>query len=349
MDYSELAIQFGYSSLFAVAFPLARAMCLISNIIEQRLDAYKICRVYRRPECLTRESIGAWGTVFDSLAVGSVITNALLVGFVGSQLADTIGVTAHSRGERLINHRLWLSAVALEHAILLFRFIIKTMVPHEPSWVGKAKVQLEASIKERMQTLEEKEEEIDALEVQRESSVTSAIVGTRIASHIHKMMVAHSGRGLSQGMRSHLVQLFYALDDNMSGTLTNVELQAYCQQDLLPVDVLNYDADGSGVLTMAEWLDGWVRNPWSEDEMLLHIEESMARLAADPDRSYLPAEDDRGGGSGEVDNNVLPALSRVKGVHKHAIGMTFAFKKASAEEYDLGDGSDGSGASSNCV
>ena len=42
MDYSELAIQFGYSTLFATAFPLAPAMCAVSNIIEQRLDAYQL-------------------------------------------------------------------------------------------------------------------------------------------------------------------------------------------------------------------------------------------------------------------------------------------------------------------
>ena len=42
MDYSELAIQFGYSTLFATAFPLAPAMCVVSNIIELRLDAYQL-------------------------------------------------------------------------------------------------------------------------------------------------------------------------------------------------------------------------------------------------------------------------------------------------------------------
>eukprot|EP01044_Picomonas_judraskeda_P009211 COSAG03_NODE_1108_length_4802_cov_1359.085903_4_plen_38_part_00 len=31
---------------------------------------YKLCRVFRRPAYETRENIGAWGTVFDALAVG---------------------------------------------------------------------------------------------------------------------------------------------------------------------------------------------------------------------------------------------------------------------------------------
>ena len=62
---------------------------------------YKLCRVFRRPAYETRENIGAWGTVFDALAVGAVITNALLVGFVGSQMSDALGYHASSRPERL--------------------------------------------------------------------------------------------------------------------------------------------------------------------------------------------------------------------------------------------------------
>lgn len=185
MEFSDLAIQFGYSTLFAVAFPLAPAMCALSNIIEQRLEAYKLCRVFRRPVFETRENIGAWGTVFDSLAVGSVITNALLVGFVGSQMSDALGVRASSRPERLGNHRLWIAAVAIEHAILFFRFLVKTLLPHEPGWVGKAKLQLEASIKERMQTEEEEEEELLEISSHRISTISTAVVHANIAASIH--------------------------------------------------------------------------------------------------------------------------------------------------------------------
>lgn len=187
MDYSELAIQFGYSTLFAVAFPLAPAMCALSNIIEQRLDAYKLCRVFRRPNFETRENIGAWGTVFDALAVGAVITNALLVGFVGSQMSDALSVHASGRPERLGNHRLWAAAVAIEHVILFFRFVVKTVLPEEPGWVGKAKVQLEASIKQRMRTVEEETEELLEISSHRASTVNTAVVSAAIASKIHKV------------------------------------------------------------------------------------------------------------------------------------------------------------------
>ena len=36
MDYNELAIQFGYTTLFAVAFPAAPMLAFVNNVIEAR-------------------------------------------------------------------------------------------------------------------------------------------------------------------------------------------------------------------------------------------------------------------------------------------------------------------------
>ena len=79
--------------------------------------------------------------------------------------------------------------MAIEHAILLFRFVVKTVLPEEPAWVGKAKVQLEASIKERMKTEEEEVAELIAIGKTRTrlELVNSAVVNTTIASKIHKV------------------------------------------------------------------------------------------------------------------------------------------------------------------
>ena len=48
LDYKELALQFGYASLFAVAFPLAPLLSIVNNIIEVRADAFKLCNVHKR-------------------------------------------------------------------------------------------------------------------------------------------------------------------------------------------------------------------------------------------------------------------------------------------------------------
>lgn len=46
-DYAELAIQYGYTTLFVAAFPLAPLLAYISNIVEIRTDAGKLLYVHR--------------------------------------------------------------------------------------------------------------------------------------------------------------------------------------------------------------------------------------------------------------------------------------------------------------
>jgi hypothetical protein len=48
-DYNELALQFGYVVLFAPAFPLAPALALLSNIVENRIDGLKLFISFQKP------------------------------------------------------------------------------------------------------------------------------------------------------------------------------------------------------------------------------------------------------------------------------------------------------------
>lgn len=47
-DYLEMYIQFGYIVLFASISPFSAIAALINNIFEMRIDAYKLCCVFRR-------------------------------------------------------------------------------------------------------------------------------------------------------------------------------------------------------------------------------------------------------------------------------------------------------------
>ena len=44
-EYLELAIQYGFITLFVAAFPLAPLFALLNNIFEIRLDARKVKRL----------------------------------------------------------------------------------------------------------------------------------------------------------------------------------------------------------------------------------------------------------------------------------------------------------------
>uniref|UniRef100_A0A669CM26 Anoctamin n=1 Tax=Oreochromis niloticus TaxID=8128 RepID=A0A669CM26_ORENI len=57
-EYLEMILQFGFTTIFVAAFPLAPLLALINNIIEIRLDAYKFVTQWRRPLPSQAKDIG---------------------------------------------------------------------------------------------------------------------------------------------------------------------------------------------------------------------------------------------------------------------------------------------------
>jgi len=80
-DFDEMAVQYGFVSLFVVCFPLAPLAAMANNIIEIRLDATKITNFCRRPEPEGAMNIGTWFDILSIVSYISVITNSLLCVF----------------------------------------------------------------------------------------------------------------------------------------------------------------------------------------------------------------------------------------------------------------------------
>lgn len=68
-------IQFGFITLFVASFPLAPLLALINNILEVRVDSWKLTTQFRRPVAAKAHSIGAWEEILNMIAVFSVVTN----------------------------------------------------------------------------------------------------------------------------------------------------------------------------------------------------------------------------------------------------------------------------------
>lgn len=68
-------IQFGFITLFVASFPLAPLLALFNNIIEVRVDAWKLTTQFRRPVASKAHSIGAWQEILNGMAILSVVTN----------------------------------------------------------------------------------------------------------------------------------------------------------------------------------------------------------------------------------------------------------------------------------
>lgn len=72
-------LQFGFTTIFVAAFPLAPLLALLNNIIEIRLDAYKFVTQWRRPLASRAKDIGIWYGILEGIGILSVITNAFVI------------------------------------------------------------------------------------------------------------------------------------------------------------------------------------------------------------------------------------------------------------------------------
>lgn len=80
-EYLEVMIQFGFITIFAVAFPLAPLFALINNIFEIRLDARKFLLYYRRPNPRRAKGIGTWYNIMQVICRLSILSNAFIIAF----------------------------------------------------------------------------------------------------------------------------------------------------------------------------------------------------------------------------------------------------------------------------
>ncbi|XP_008310269.1 anoctamin-5 isoform X1 [Cynoglossus semilaevis] len=95
-EYLEMVIQFGFITLFVASFPLAPLLALINNIIEIRVDSWKLTTQFRRPVASKAHSIGAWEEILSGIAVLSVVTNAFIVAFTSDMIPRLVYMYAYN-------------------------------------------------------------------------------------------------------------------------------------------------------------------------------------------------------------------------------------------------------------
>lgn len=98
-EYLEMVIQFGFITLFVASFPLAPLLALLNNILEVRVDAWKLTTQFRRPIAAKAHSIGAWEEILHMIAVFSVVTNAFIVAFTSDMIPRLVYLYAYHPGE----------------------------------------------------------------------------------------------------------------------------------------------------------------------------------------------------------------------------------------------------------
>ncbi|XP_075896908.1 anoctamin-10 isoform X3 [Nelusetta ayraudi] len=124
-DYLELFLLFGYVSLFSCVYPLAAVLVVLNNVTEVYSDAFKMCRVFKRPFLEPATNIGVWQLAFEAMSVIAVVTNCALIG-LSPQVKDYFSESE----TQLI---LWI--VAVEHGLLALKFILAYLIPDVPKHI----------------------------------------------------------------------------------------------------------------------------------------------------------------------------------------------------------------------
>ncbi|OAQ24249.1 DUF590-domain-containing protein [Linnemannia elongata AG-77] len=146
-EYRELVIQFGFCTLFVTAFPIAPIFALLNNILEIRVDAYKVLTQHKRPIAQGAQDIGSWGTILMLLTHISVFTNACLIAFQSNWMETNVfkripWVLYYHTNEGELNYALLavrlLFIFIYEHLVFLVKIGIANLVRDTPQTVKLA-------------------------------------------------------------------------------------------------------------------------------------------------------------------------------------------------------------------
>ncbi|XP_075044787.1 anoctamin-5 [Mixophyes fleayi] len=99
-EYLEMVIQFGFITIFVASFPLAPLLALLNNILEIRVDSWKLTTQFRRSFAAKAHSIGVWQEILNGMAVLSVVTNAFIVAFTSDMIPRLVYYYAYSDNEK---------------------------------------------------------------------------------------------------------------------------------------------------------------------------------------------------------------------------------------------------------
>lgn len=139
-DYMEMIVQYGYVTMFVVVFPIGPLLAFLNNIVEQKVDMYKLS-VSRRAPYSDRSGIGPWLGCLEFINVMSVLTNC----FYLCMVSDHLGMLVPSAYEKQVTGSItgrFVAMVVLEHLMLLMKFLLAYLIPDMPIWVQERQAEI---------------------------------------------------------------------------------------------------------------------------------------------------------------------------------------------------------------
>ncbi|XP_053682465.1 anoctamin-5 [Sabethes cyaneus] len=108
-EYLKMIIQYGFITIFVVAFPLAPLFALLNNVFETRLDAKKFLLYYKRAVPQRVRDIGIWYNVMHVLGKIAVISSAFIIAFSSNFIPRLVYMYVVSQNKSdvgFVNHTL---------------------------------------------------------------------------------------------------------------------------------------------------------------------------------------------------------------------------------------------------
>ena len=121
-DYMELAVQFGYLTLFALAFPLSSILAFVGLWLEMFTDKIKLINLVRRPIPFAANDIGSWWNIFSAICVIAIFSNTALFCFTANTFKNWDAVKDY-------NYVIFAVIVII---LLIFRSQLQTWIPDVP-------------------------------------------------------------------------------------------------------------------------------------------------------------------------------------------------------------------------
>lgn len=121
-DYMELAVLFGYITLFAVAFPLSSLLAFIICISEIQVDKYKLLHLVRRPQPMGAKDIGTWWFIFNFNCVAAIFTNLAILCFTLPTFDDWL----------LAKENIFVTFALLSFTLMTVRALLRQVIADVP-------------------------------------------------------------------------------------------------------------------------------------------------------------------------------------------------------------------------
>uniref|UniRef100_A0A182FAX8 Anoctamin n=1 Tax=Anopheles albimanus TaxID=7167 RepID=A0A182FAX8_ANOAL len=105
-EYLKMVIQYGFVTIFVVAFPLGPLFALLNNVMETRLDAKKFLLYYKRAVPQRVRDLGIWYNIMHVVGKLAVITSACIISFSSNFIPRLMYKLEVGTDRGFVNHTL---------------------------------------------------------------------------------------------------------------------------------------------------------------------------------------------------------------------------------------------------